>query len=125
MLLDQIVKKIKQLTGDSILDEIAIVVLIIALTESIAQNNLKNRNLLTGMFVYMGVGYVLHYSYHYYALSKVNIMWSSISIILATLLGYMLYNEKLTKDSFIAMGFALLAVYFSNRSDNNSDFLKK
>lgn len=120
MLLDSVIQKIKQITGDSIIDEIAIIVLLIAFTETIAQNQLKHRNLLAGMTVYMGVGYVLHYSYHHYALSKVNVMWSCLSIILATILGYMLYDEKLTKDSVIAMVFALTAVYFSNRSDTSN-----
>lgn len=117
MLIDDIVAKIKKFTGDSIIDDIAIIVLLIALTETIAQNQLKRENLLMGMGVYMGVGYVLHYSYHRYALSKVNVMWSSISIILATVLGYMLYDEKLTQNSIVALCFALAAVYFSNRSD--------
>lgn len=67
------------------------------------------------MLVYMMVGYVLHYSYHHFELSKVNVMWSSLSIILATVLGYMLYDENITQNSIVAMIFALLAVYFTNK----------
>lgn len=114
--MDKIVEQVKKFTGDSVIDDIVILVVIIALTESIAQNQLKQQNLVVGMVVYMAVGYILHYSYHNYALSKLNVMWSSLSIVLATGLGYMVYDEKLTSDSFIAMAFGLLAIYFSNRT---------
>lgn len=115
MLIDSVIAKIKKFTGDSVLDEIAIIVLVIAFIESVAQNQLKHSRLYAGMAVYTMVGYLLHYSYHHFELSKVNVMWSSLSIVLATLLGYMLYDEKITQDSIIAMVFALLAVYFINK----------
>ena len=115
MLLDTLVQKIKTILDNSLIDEVIILVVLIAFTESVAQAQLKNQKLITGMVIYMAVGYILHHSYHTYALSKVNVLWSSLSIVLATLLGYMLYDEKITQNSIIAVCMALGAVYFSNR----------
>ena len=88
----------------------------IVLAESIAQNNLKadcfNR-MLIGMLFYVLVGYFLYIGYQKYPLNKINVTWSCMSIIIATMLGYFLYEETINGNSVIAVILALFAVYFS------------
>lgn len=98
------------------------------MVEAIAQNNLKKSNtfagsssraegtlrLLFGLSAYVIIGFLLHYSYSKFPLSKINVMWSCLSIVTATFLGYLIYNEKINKNSLLAVIFALLAIYFSN-----------
>ena len=96
--------------------EFFIIISGIVLAESIAQNNLKadcfNR-MIIGMTFYVLVGGILYIGYQKYPLNKINVVWSCMSIILATLLGYFLYEEGINQNSIIAMVLALLAVYFS------------
>lgn len=111
MILDSIVK-------NSVVDEIIIVVLLIATVEAVAQNTIKQShpesvNLLFGLFAYILVGYLLHYAYHKYPLSKINVMWSALSIVLAAFFGYILYDEPLSGKFMLAVVFALLAIYLS------------
>jgi len=111
--------KIKQFTDNSIVDEIIILAIIVVIIETFAQNTLKNSDngsitFILGLTFYMIVGYVLHYAYHHVPLSKLNVTWSCMSIILAISIGYFLYDEKLDINSFISVIFALLAVYFAN-----------
>ena len=69
---------------------------------------------LLGLTFYMLVGYVLHYAYHKVSLSKLNITWSCMSIILAVIIGYYIYDEPLDTHNIIAVILAILAIYFAN-----------
>lgn len=117
--MDNYLKKIQEWMEKSIIDDIIIIVLLIAIVESIAQNRIKLSNnddsgtFILGLLAYVIVGYLLHYAYHKYPLSKVNVMWSCLSIVLAAALGYTLYDEPLNGKLLLAVFFSLLAIYFA------------
>ena len=116
--MSDLIKNIQQWMENSIVDELLIIVILIALVESLAQNTLKRSNnsslnYLLGLLAYIMVGIILHYAYHKFSLSKVNVIWSSISIVLATTFGYFLYDEPMNVKNIFAVVFALLAVISS------------
>jgi multidrug transporter EmrE-like cation transporter len=106
---------------NSIVDEILLLALIIAISESIAQNNIKNSEHGSFMFIfglsfYMVVGYLLHYAYHKFPLGKLNVIWSCISIILAMGIGYFLYDEPFNYWSLYSIILAIGAIYTAFRA---------
>ncbi len=115
--------QIKTFMDNSILDELLFIAMMIAVTESIAQNNIKNSDkmsllFIVGLLFYIVVGYLLHYAYHKFPLGKLNVVWSCMSIIIAMTLGYLLYDEPFNRWSVLAMFFALSAIYCSFRASN-------
>lgn len=107
--------------NEKIIENLVLVVLMIAAVEAIAQNTIKQSEpksiyLLFGLISYMGVGYLLHYAYHRYPLSKINVIWSALSIVLAALFGYLLYDEPINGELKLAILLALMAVYFAYKS---------
>lgn len=94
---------------------VIMIALTVAFMESVAQSHVKDNKLLVGMLFYACVGYMLHWAYSLHPLSKVNISWSCISIVLATLLGYYLYGEEVNRNSIISATLALVAIYFSSK----------
>lgn len=117
--MDNVIKNVQNWMKNSIVDELIILVILIAIIESLAQNILKKSNnstslnYLLGLLAYIMVGVLLHYAYRKFSLSKVNVMCSSISIVLATTLGYFLYDEPMNNWNIFAVFFALLAVISS------------
>jgi multidrug transporter EmrE-like cation transporter len=102
---------------ETIFDEILIFALLISFFETFAQNTLKMGKSKTAMMIgligYTFVGYILHYSYSKFPISKLNVIWSSMSIILAIILGYSLYDESINFFKLMSLFFALLAITFS------------
>jgi multidrug transporter EmrE-like cation transporter len=117
--MNTVIKNIQTWMGNSVVDELLIIVILIAIVESLAQNTLKQSshqislNYILVLLAYIMVGVLLHYAYHKFSLSKVNVIWSSISIVIATTLGYFLYDEPMNIKNLFAVCFALLAVIFS------------
>lgn len=116
--MNNVIKNVQNWMENSIIDELLIIVILIAIVESLAQNTLKRSNnsslnYLLGLLAYIMVGILLHYAYHKFSLSKVNVIWSSISIVIATTLGYFLYDEPMNVKNMFAVLFALLAVISS------------
>lgn len=112
------VQKIQYFMDNSIVDEILVVALVIAIAESIAQNNIKNSDhksllFIIGLSFYMVVGYLLHYAYHKFPLGKINVIWSCVSIILAITLRYLLYDEPFNIWYVLAIMFAISAIICS------------
>jgi multidrug transporter EmrE-like cation transporter len=112
--------KFKQWTENSIVDDLILIAITIAIIESFAQNCIKNSNddnvsflFLMGLSIYIVVGYLLHFAYHKFPLSKVNVIWSSLSIILAISLGYIIYSEPMNIWKLMAVLFAMAAIYCS------------
>lgn len=113
------IETIKKWMEESIVDEIVIFAVILAIVESIAQNTIKmNSNLndysnkfIIGIVFYTGVGYILHLAYMKYPLSKMNTIWSCLSIIFAITMGYFLYGETINNWSVLATIFSLFAIY--------------
>jgi multidrug transporter EmrE-like cation transporter len=103
----------------SIVDELIVFAIIIAFVEAYAQNNLKtsDNRYIIGLFVYIFVGYLLHYTYQNFPLSKVNVMWSCLSIILATTFGYLIYKESINSLKILSVLLAICAVYCSYKAE--------
>ena len=110
-----ILDKFTNFFKDTWIDEAIAIALLISLVEQCAQNNLKNANtnqqMMFGLLFYIGVGWILHYSYHNFSMSKVNIVWSCVSIIASITLGYLLYDEGFSIKRAMSLIFALAAIY--------------
>lgn len=113
---------IKEWSDKSIIDNVIIIALLIAIFEAIAQSFIKSSkktetpNMFFGLSFYIIVGFLLHHAYNNYPLSRVNVTWSCISIILATTLGYVVYQEQMNLNNIISVICALIAVYFASRN---------
>jgi drug/metabolite transporter (DMT)-like permease len=111
------IETIKKWMDESVVDEIVIFAVVLAIVESIAQNTIKlnsngySKKFIIGIVFYMGVGYILHLAYMRYSLSKINTMWSCLSILFAITMGYLLYGEPLNRWTILAAIFALAAIY--------------
>lgn len=116
-----ILEKIYKWSKESVVDEVLIFAAIIALVETYAQTNLKQQGkvgvFIVGLVLYSLLGYILHFAYDKFPLSKMNVIWSSISIILAAGLGYVLYQEPLDKWKILSVVAALFAIYFASQSE--------
>jgi multidrug transporter EmrE-like cation transporter len=118
-----IMSKIQNWMDNSIVDEILLLALLIAFVETCAQNTIKTSEhstfqFILGLLIYMLVGYILHYAYSKFPMSKVNVIWSCMSIITATLIGYWLYNEPMNHWIIFSVLFAILAVYCVYKGSN-------
>jgi len=116
--MNNVIKNVQNWMENSVIDELLIIVILIVMVESLAQNTLKRSNnsslnYLLGLLAYTMVGILLHYAYHKFSLTKVNVIWSCISIVFATTLGYFLYDEPMNVKNMFAVLFALLAVISS------------
>lgn len=114
----EIIKNIQKWMENSIVDEIIILAIIIAIIESIAQNTIKTSEhgslkFIIGLSFYMVIGYILHYGYHRFALGKLNTIWSCISIILAIAIGSSLYDEPMNKWTIMSLLLSIGAIYCS------------
>jgi multidrug transporter EmrE-like cation transporter len=58
-------------------------------------------------------------SYNFEAMDHVNLLWSCMSIILAFLVGVLVFQEKFNKYTLCAIGLAISAIYISHLSDEN------
>lgn len=116
-MIESLVKAIHKWMDESVIDEILVIVILIAIIEAVAQNTIKQSSeslhLMFGLSAYVMVGYLLHYAYHKFPLSKFNVMWSALSIVFATTFGYLLYDEPMSSKSIFAVIFALLAIYLT------------
>jgi len=116
--MESLIKKIHKWMDESVVDEILLVVILIAIVEAVAQNTIKqsdseSMHMMFGLSAYILVGYLLHYAYHKFPLSKVNVMWSALSIVLAAIFGYVLYDEPMNIKSMSAIILALGAIYLT------------
>lgn len=116
--MESVIKKIHKWMDESVIDEIIVVVILIAIVEAIAQNTIKHSDaeslhLMFGLSGYIMVGYLLHYAYHKFPLSKVNVIWSALSIVLAATFGYVLYDEPMNIRTMSAIILALGAIYLT------------
>jgi len=119
IMIKKLLDSIHNWADKSIVDELIIFAVIIALVEAYAQNNLKNPNnkYITGLIIYVFVGYLLHYTYQNFPLSKVNVIWSCLSIIIATTLGYLIYDENINSLKILSVLLAIGAVYCSYKAE--------
>lgn len=121
-MLKEILDKIHNWADKSIVDELLVFAVLIAFVETCAQNTLKNtgnddKQYIVGLVIYAFVGYLLHYAYHLFPLSKINVIWSCLSIIIATTLGYLVYNENISSLKILSVLLALGAVYCAYKAE--------
>lgn len=100
-------------------------IIFICLFEASAQVCLKkfdsnNKNtyfyFIIGAILYFFVVNLLCYCYTQKGrVSNVNIMWSSMSIIIVIIFAFIFLKENVNKYQIIAIVFALLAIYFANK----------
>lgn len=70
---------------------------------------------LFGIMFYMIVCGLLCYCYkHKGNLGSINLMWSCMSMIFIIIVGYVFLQEQPRFHDFVAIFFALLAIYFAN-----------
>lgn len=103
------------------------VVLFICLAEAIAQTCLRsarfsNKNkcglmILAGMLFYTLVAWMLYRAYGYSEMGHTNLIWSCLSIVVAFIIGKVLFGERMDQNIVIALFLALAAIYFAHRSD--------
>jgi drug/metabolite transporter (DMT)-like permease len=118
-MINKLLDNIHKWAEKSIVDEIIIFAVMIAIVEACAQNTLKNKNskYMIGLGIYIFVGYLLHYTYQNFSLSKVNVIRSCFSIIIATTLGYLIYDESINSLKVLSVILAIGAVYCSYKSE--------
>jgi multidrug transporter EmrE-like cation transporter len=99
-------------------DELILFAILIAFVETIAQNTIKTSKhnsfqYIYGILLYTLVGYLLHKAYFIFPISRINVIWSCMSIIIAILLGYFVYDENMNTWLFLSIVFAILAIVCS------------
>jgi drug/metabolite transporter (DMT)-like permease len=100
------------------------IILAITFVEACAQTSLKSARVKKmphlaplGIVLYAIVALLLYYLYRYEGLGHVNIVWSCLSIIVAILIGCILFKEPHNKYTYIAIVAAFVAIYFAHRAD--------
>jgi multidrug transporter EmrE-like cation transporter len=91
--------------------------LFISFVEAYAQYSLKLHRITIGILGYICVAIILFNSYNYEALGHMNLVWSCISIVTCFTLGVVFFKEPFNKYTFLAVCFALTAIYLSYLSD--------
>ena len=96
----------------------------ITLVEACAQASLKTARakkmpylVPLGILFYAIVATLLYFSYKYEGLGHVNLVWSCASIVIAILVGCILFNEPHNKYTYMAVVLAFAAIYFAHRAD--------
>lgn len=94
----------------------------IAIMEASSQASIKaareyknNMWLIGGLIGYSVVSMLLYLSYKHEGMGVVNLIWSTMSIVMAMLFGIVLFKEKFDTNIAIAMMFAGLAIVFAYR----------
>lgn len=111
--------KINEYFKKSIVDELLVFALIIAIIEQFAQNTLKKSKstdslYFLGIILYIMVGWILHFAYQNFNMSKLNVIWSCITIVASITLGYILYGETISIKKMLGALLAILAIWCVN-----------
>lgn len=100
------------------------IVLLITAAEACAQTSLKTARakrkhylIPLGILFYTIVAFLLFYCYKYEGMGHANLVWSCLSIIVAIIIGCVLFNEPHNRYTYLAIILAILAIYFAHRAD--------
>lgn len=100
------------------------IIVVITIAEACAQTSLKiariKKNVYLvpiGVIFYSIVAVLLYVTYKYEGLGHTNLVWSCASIIIAILIGCILFNEPHNRYTYIAILLAFGAIYFAHRAD--------
>lgn len=103
---------------------VILIIVAITLVEACAQTSLKMARakkmvvlVPLGVLFYVGVATLLYLCYKYEGLGHVNLVWSCASIIIAILIGCILFKEPHNRYTYIAILLAFGAIYFAHRAD--------
>jgi len=88
-----------------------------AIVEVAAFYNLKHKNVVIAVICYLLIICILLKAYEYKDIGHMNLITSIISISLSYTISYLYLGEKINKYTFIAVVFAILAIYFAHLSD--------
>ena len=117
---------IQGLTPDKRFRIVIGLVVAISFVECYAQYNLKRGRknnephcLLISAILYGIICFLLYTSYQYEGMGHVNLIWSCVSIIFAYIVGIFVFDEYINNYGYLALFFALLAIYFSHKNDEN------
>jgi drug/metabolite transporter (DMT)-like permease len=98
--------------------------LMISMSEGIAQYLVKRAQMtskismvLLGIFFYGLVCFMLYRSYSFENVGHMNLVWSCMSIIIAFISGFFIFEEPFNWYTVLAIIFACIAIYFSHRAD--------
>jgi hypothetical protein len=91
--------------------------LIISIIESISQASIKGQRIIYGFIGYGMIVLLLSKSYNYEGLGHMNLVWSCVSIITCYIIGCIGFNEQINKYTFLAILFAIMAIYLAHCSD--------
>lgn len=113
-----ILEYIQKWARKSIIGEIIIFALLVSFVETSAQSYLiksdnSSTSFVIGVILYTLVATILNFSYKHYPISKLNTIWSCISILSATTIGTILYKEPFTRNKFLSLLFALFSIIFA------------
>lgn len=108
---------------ESQLGVVVVFAICIAFFEAIAQNSLKYYSghedcnhliMCVGIVGYIMVALMLLTSYNFVAMSKMNLIWSCISIITACTLGHFFFDEIFDIHTIGSISLALAAIYVAH-----------
>ena len=101
--------------------ELAFFIIVIALSEAVAQYSVKkytlNKNFLyfiVAILGYTSVCYLLSLSYKHSTIGVTNALWSATSVVTILTLGYFAFGESLKKLEMIGIMFVILGVGLIN-----------
>ncbi len=102
----------------------------IAFFEALAQNSLKyysdrspecsNIIMCIGVVGYIFVAFLLLTSYNFVAMSKMNLIWSCISIVTACSLGSLIHNEDFDKYTASSVALAITSIYVAHLGEQEN-----
>ena len=75
----------------------------------------KNPLLLVATFLlFGGAGYVFAKSLKYEGMAITNVLWISLSVIIATIIGYFIFKENIAAIQFIGIGVIMVGLVLIN-----------
>ena len=96
-----------------------LMILLIVFLESVAHYNIKKSKvdnnilfMIVAVMCYFFICILLNKCYDFNGMGKTNFMWSVLSIIIILLLGYFMFNEKLTKYDILGLIICIIVLYF-------------
>jgi multidrug transporter EmrE-like cation transporter len=74
--------------------------------------------IIFGIFMYLTVIALLFHSYKFHGMAIVNLLWSCLSIIMAIVVGHIVFKETFNHYMTIAVVLAFVAIVFANKAQS-------
>lgn len=108
---------LSQLKPDSRFFIVLMFAIAVSSVEVIALYHLKKRKMEISLICYFIIALLLTKAYEYEGIGHMNLMCSTVSIMLSYTIGNIYFGEPVNKYTYLAIIFALLAIYFAHLSD--------